>query len=86
MGIVGVHALLRRLIFNILVCNTDAHAKSYSLLIRGGHMSFAPIYHEMCAPVWPKITGYLAMSAPPSGMATNWPEPQGSYLEQTPIP
>jgi serine/threonine-protein kinase HipA len=27
--------LLDMIIFNVLVCNTDAHAKNYSILIRG---------------------------------------------------
>lgn len=62
-GIAGVIPMLRHVIFNILVCNTDAHAKNYSLLIQGGGtVQLSPIYDVMCAPVWPRITRYLAMS------------------------
>ena len=36
-------------IFNVLACNTDAHAKNYSLMISGKGFKLAPIYDVMCA-------------------------------------
>jgi serine/threonine-protein kinase HipA len=52
--------LLDYVIFNILVCNTDAHAKNYSLMISGKGFSLAPIYDVMCAAAWEGITRNLA--------------------------
>ena len=34
--------LLDYVIFNVLACNTDAHAKNYSLMISGSGFSLAP--------------------------------------------
>jgi len=42
------------------VCNTDAHAKNYALMISGKGFSFAPIYDVMCAAAWEGITRNLA--------------------------
>ncbi|MGE5562452.1 MAG: HipA domain-containing protein [Bacillota bacterium] len=55
-------ALLDLAIFNILACNTDAHAKNYSLLIRGGGASLAPAYDIMCAEPYENITRNLAQT------------------------
>lgn len=52
--------LLDYVIFNILVCNTDAHAKNYSLMISGRGFSLAPLYDVMCAAAWDNITRNLA--------------------------
>lgn len=52
--------LLDYVIFNILVCNTDAHAKNYSLMISGRGFSLAPLYDVMCAAAWNNITRNLA--------------------------
>lgn len=52
--------LLDYVIFNILVCNTDAHAKNYSLMISGKGFSLAPLYDVMCAAAWDNITRNLA--------------------------
>jgi serine/threonine-protein kinase HipA len=54
--------LLDYAIFNILVCNTDAHAKNYSLMISGKGFSLAPIYDVMCAAAWDGITRNLAQT------------------------
>jgi serine/threonine-protein kinase HipA len=51
--------LLDRVIFNVLVCNTDAHAKNYSLMIGGNGVSLAPIYDVMCGEVWENVTKNL---------------------------
>jgi serine/threonine-protein kinase HipA len=51
--------LLDMLIFNVLACNTDAHAKNYSILIRGNGASVAPAYDVMCGEVWENVTKNL---------------------------
>jgi serine/threonine-protein kinase HipA len=61
-GIPAVLSFLRYAIFNILVCNTDAHAKNYSILIRSDGTVLTPIYDVMCAAVWPNVTKSLATS------------------------
>ena len=55
-------SLLDLAIFNILACNTDAHAKNYSILIRGGSASLAPAYDIMCAEPYENITRNLAQT------------------------
>ncbi|MCZ0962388.1 HipA domain-containing protein [Paracoccus benzoatiresistens] len=49
-----------RMVFNVLCCNTDAHAKNYSIHIFGDAYEMTPIYDVMCAEAWPGITPYLA--------------------------
>lgn len=45
-------ALLDHLVFNIVVSNTDAHAKTYSLLLRSAAVrDWLP--STMCHPSWP---------------------------------
>lgn len=53
-------ALLDQAMFNIVVCNTDAHAKNYSLMISGKGFALAPIYDVMCAAAWDGVTRNLA--------------------------
>jgi serine/threonine-protein kinase HipA len=48
--------LLDSIIFNVLVCNTDAHAKNYSIMLRGNGASLAPMYDVMCGEVWQNVT------------------------------
>jgi serine/threonine-protein kinase HipA len=52
--------LLDMVIFNVLACNSDAHAKNYSIMIRAGHTLLAPIYDVMCGEVWQNVTKNLA--------------------------
>jgi serine/threonine-protein kinase HipA len=52
--------LLDRVILNVLACNSDAHAKNYSMMIRAGNTSLAPIYDIMCGEVWENVTKNLA--------------------------
>jgi len=52
--------LLDYVIFNVLACNTDAHAKNYSLMISGKGFTLAPIYDVMCAAAWENVTRNLA--------------------------
>ncbi len=55
-----VLALLDHVIFSVLCCNTDAHAKNYSLMISGRGFSLAPLYDVMCASVFDGVTQNLA--------------------------
>jgi serine/threonine-protein kinase HipA len=56
---IDVGRLLDMLVFNVLTCNTDAHAKNYSIMIRGNGISLAPIYDAMCGQVWQNVTKKL---------------------------
>jgi len=46
--------LLDMAVFNVLACNTDAHAKNYSIIIRAAGSTLAPLYDVMCGEVWEK--------------------------------
>jgi serine/threonine-protein kinase HipA len=52
--------LLDMAAFNVLACNTDAHAKNYSIIIRAGGSTLAPLYDVMCGEVWENVTKNLA--------------------------
>jgi serine/threonine-protein kinase HipA len=52
--------LLDMVIFNIIACNTDAHAKNYSIVIKASGISLAPLYDVMCGQVWDHVTKNLA--------------------------
>jgi serine/threonine-protein kinase HipA len=52
--------LLDMVIFNVIACNTDAHAKNYSIMISGSGVSLAPLYDVMCGEIWEQITKNLA--------------------------
>lgn len=48
--------LLDAVILNILICNSDSHAKNYSVLIgAGGSAKIAPLYDLMCAAVYRQV-------------------------------
>lgn len=54
---------LDAVIFNVLICNTDAHAKNYSILIgQGGTAKLAPLYDLMCAAIYSNVDQSLAQS------------------------
>lgn len=56
-------ALLDQLLFNILVANTDAHAKNYSLLLPiGAAPRLAPLYDVSTVLPWPQVNQYLAQT------------------------
>ena len=59
-NIADVPRFLDYLIFNVIVCNTDAHAKNYSVIITAGGASLAPIYDVMCSEAWENVTRNLA--------------------------
>jgi serine/threonine-protein kinase HipA len=67
--------LLEMLILNVLVCNSDAHAKNYSIMICAGKASLAPMYDIMCGEVWENITKNLAQKI--AGMS------RGDHLNRT---
>jgi serine/threonine-protein kinase HipA len=56
----NIVCLLDIIVFNVLACNTDAHAKNYSIKIRAGGASLAPMYDVMCGEVWESVTKNLA--------------------------
>ena len=60
MGARDILGLLDYVIFNVIACNTDAHAKNYSLMISGQGFALAPLYDVMCAEAWPNVTRNLA--------------------------
>ena len=51
--------LINYLIFNILVANTDAHAKNYSMIL-SGEIRLAPIYDVLSALPWEDVDQYYA--------------------------
>jgi serine/threonine-protein kinase HipA len=52
--------LLDIVVFNVLACNTDAHAKNYSIMLRGNGASLAPTYDVICGAVWGSVTKSFA--------------------------
>lgn len=55
--------LLDQVIFNILVANTDAHAKNYSLLLPvGGGARLAPLYDVSTVLPWPDVVQDFAQN------------------------
>ena len=44
--------LLDAVVYNVLICNTDSHAKNYSTLFVGSIITLAPLYDLMCADCW----------------------------------
>ena len=57
-------ALLDAVIFNVMMCNTDAHAKNYSIMITGKGFKVAPIYDVLCADVCLQVRLAKAFSSP----------------------
>jgi serine/threonine-protein kinase HipA len=56
-------SLLDDVIFNILVANTDAHAKNYSLVLPvGAGPRLAPLYDVSSALPWPSVTQFFAQN------------------------
>jgi serine/threonine-protein kinase HipA len=52
--------LLDGVIFNVLICNADSHAKNYAILIgAGGSAKLAPLYDLSCANVYPFVNHML---------------------------
>ncbi|HEY7243407.1 MAG TPA: type II toxin-antitoxin system HipA family toxin, partial [Xanthobacteraceae bacterium] len=47
-------------VLNVLLCNTDAHAKNYAIMIKGNGAALAPMYDVVCGEVWDHVTRRLA--------------------------
>jgi len=60
--------LLDAVIFNVLICNSHAHAKNYSIIIgAGGTAKIVPLYDLMCAAVYNQVDQSL-----PQGIAARF--------------
>lgn len=56
-------SLLDQLIFSILIANTDAHAKNYSLILPvGSGPRLAPLYDVSTVLPWPRVVQYFAQN------------------------
>lgn len=63
--------LLDAVIFNVLICNSDSHAKNHSILIgASGSAKMAPLYDLMCAAVYHQVDQSL-----PQGIAERFIAP-----------
>jgi serine/threonine-protein kinase HipA len=51
--------MLDQVIFNILVANTDAHAKNYSMILTGGP-TIAPLYDVSSVLIWDHVNQHHA--------------------------
>jgi serine/threonine-protein kinase HipA len=71
--------LLDMVVFNVLVCNTDAHAKNYAVMIRGNGAALAPLYDVMCGEVWQNVTKNLAQKI---GAAARGEQLTGRHWQQ----
>ena len=60
--VLDIRAFVDCLIFNILIGNTDAHAKNYSILYRADERRLAPFYDLVCTKAWPDLSTRLAMN------------------------
>ena len=49
-----------QVIFNILVANTDAHAKNYSMILSGGGLEMAPLYDVSTVLHWDHVNQHHA--------------------------
>jgi serine/threonine-protein kinase HipA len=55
--------LLDGVLFNVFICNSDSHAKNYSIqILAGGHATIAPLYDLICAKVYDHVDQHLAQS------------------------
>jgi len=62
LGTVGQVDFLRRIIFNVLIGNGDAHAKNFSVLYRGKNILLAPVYDLLCTEIYDSLAHETAMS------------------------
>ena len=52
---------LRRIIFNFLIGNGDAHGKNFSVLYHGRKVALSPMYDVMSTAVYPDVSPRMAM-------------------------
>ena len=62
MGAVGQIDFIRRIAFNYLIGNGDAHGKNFSVLYRGKRATLAPSYDLLCTDVYKELARTCAMS------------------------
>jgi len=67
--------LLDAVIVNVLICNTDAHAKNYSILLSSRRPELAPRYDLMCAAAWDGITANLSQAIGGKNRGDHIPRP-----------
>lgn len=73
-GATDLLKLVSLFVFNVLIANTDAHAKNYSLLIRPRGISMAPPYDLMSGEYWENVTQNMAQTVDGKN--------RGRYLER----
>ena len=61
-GIAGQLDFIRRIIFNFLIGNGDAHAKNFSVLYRNNRVHLAPVYDLLCTEIYENLSREFAMS------------------------
>lgn len=71
LGAAGQVDFLRRIIFNVLIGNGDAHAKNFSVLYHGKNIQLAPVYDLLCTEIYDELAHETAMTI---GGATAFPE------------
>jgi len=59
--VLDIPNFINGLIFNVLIGNTDAHSKNYSLLYSGGERRLSPYYDLVSTLAWPTLSKNLAM-------------------------
>ena len=62
LGAAGQIDFLRRVIFNFLIGNGDAHAKNFSVLYKGKNIQLAPVYDILCTEIYDSLAHETAMS------------------------
>ena len=62
LGAQGQLDFIRRIIFNVLIGNGDAHAKNTSVLYQGKICSLAPVYDLLCTEIYPALSRESAMA------------------------
>ena len=75
---VEVLKLLDAAIFNVVVGNSDAHGKNFSLLYVDDEVRLAPLYDLLCTAAYPELSPRLAMKVGKRGSleemgVTTWP-------------
>ena len=61
-GIAGQIDFIRRIVFNFLIGNSDAHAKNFSVLYSGKNTKLAPVYDLLCTEIYSNLSREFAMS------------------------
>ena len=62
LGTAGQVDFLRRIIFNVLIGNGDAHAKNFSVLYHRKNIRLAPVYDLLCTEIYDSLAHETAMS------------------------